>query len=160
MRHPRERASPTVDKNDFARVPCDSRCKSPAFVPGALPVHAFPFPGDHAAWSDDLKARWPPRGKMQREIQRRRNDIESFPRVGRRCQPPIYFIDGYTTKGHGFLGEASLFERLVCSYLHAARSYLPRARSFVGFCLRCVRIYVSVLILFLSSSAAIVASPS
>lgn len=70
-------------------------------------------------------------------------------------QPPIYFIDGYNKRTR--FPRRGFSERLVCSYLHAARSYLPRARSFVGFCLRCVRIYVSVLILFLSSSAATIA---
>lgn len=37
-----------------------------------------------------------------------------------------------TTKGRRFLG-GGLSGRLVCSYLHTARSYLPRVRSFCGF---------------------------
>ena len=36
----------------------------------------------------------------------------------------------------------SLSERLVCSYLHAARSYLRWPRPFVAFCLRCVYVFM------------------
>ena len=64
-------------------------------------------------------------------------------------QTPVYFIEGYCNKRRRFPRERPLLERLVCSYLHAVRSYLPQARPFVGFCLRCVRIYVSVLLILL-----------
>lgn len=63
---------------------------------------------------------------------RGQNHIESFHRPSRMCGwTPIYFIDGYNKRTSFPRRDHS--ERLVCSYLHAARSYLPRARSFVGF---------------------------
>ena len=46
------------------------------------------------------------------------------------------------------LSPAERGKRLVCSYRHAERSYLPRARPFVAFCLAAprMRIYARVLL--------------
>lgn len=77
---------------------------------------------------------------------RGRDRIESSSASRMRGQTPIYFIDGCNKRTP--FSRRDLSERLVCSYLYAARSYLPRSAVLCGFlfALRAyIYIYVSVL---------------
>lgn len=85
---------------------------------------------------------WEREREEEREIDRGRRLSERYWIVPSCRGPRIYFIDDICDKRRKPSLSLSLSERLVCSYLHAARSYLRWPRPFVAFCLRCVYVFM------------------